>query len=337
MEKDDKKKKDYGISLLRIILSFMVAIDHFYDLKKKQKFVNILYYHIPTFFLISFYYNSKNLISFDIKKNKLRFKRLIFPFFFWTVFSFLLNNIYYYQFKRNCAHTFSDFLRGLLCGRNFIVALWFQIVLIFITLILTLLILLFKNDYLLIFQILMIISYRFQYSGENYRFFFKHYDKMYAYTYGRVIDVFPHSITGFFISSMKIKNRIIYYKIRTILISIFILFIITKYNFDNSLLTFKYGGIRQNIASCCIFFLFLLSFENLKNNKIKKIIDILSNYTAGIYFIHLLIGNSYLVRFLLAKKINTIYGCFNIYIISYIICFLIDNSFKSITIKYLIK
>ena len=96
MEKEDKKKKDYGISLLRIILSFMVVIDHFYDLKKKQKFVNILYYHIPTFFLISFYYNSKNLISFDIKKNKLRFKRLIFPFFFWTIFSFLLNNTTYY-------------------------------------------------------------------------------------------------------------------------------------------------------------------------------------------------------------------------------------------------
>ena len=39
MEKEDKKKKDYGISLLRIILSFMVVIDHYYDLKKKQKFV----------------------------------------------------------------------------------------------------------------------------------------------------------------------------------------------------------------------------------------------------------------------------------------------------------
>ena len=43
MEKKNNKKKNYGISLLRIILSFMVVIDHFYDNKKAKKYVNILY------------------------------------------------------------------------------------------------------------------------------------------------------------------------------------------------------------------------------------------------------------------------------------------------------
>ena len=37
-----------------------------------------------------------------------------------------------------------------------------------------------------------------------------------------------------------------------------------------------------------------------KNIEIIIWLILLSNYTAGIYFIHLLIGNSYLVRFLLA-------------------------------------
>lgn len=337
MKKGNKINKDYGISLLRVILSFMVVIDHFYNDKNKKKYVHILYYHIPTFFLISFYYNCKTLISFNINKIMLRFKRLILPYFYWNVISFLLNNIYYYQFKRKCAHTLLDFLQGLLCGKLFIVALWFQIVLIFTTLISTIIIFLFKNNYLLIFQILMIISYRFQYSGENYNFFKKHYNKIYLVTFGRFIDTFPDSITGIFISSLKIKNKIYNYKKRTILISIFTLFILSKYNFDESLKHFKYGGLRLNIAACCIFFLFLLSFDKLQNDKIKKIIDILSNYTAGIYFTHLLIGNTYSIRFILGNKLNKIFRCFIIYIISYGFCFFIDKMFNNLNIKYLIK
>ena len=132
--------KDYGISLLRVILSFMVVIDHFYKSKNKKKYLKVLYYHINTFFFISFYYNHKTLISSNINKIKLRFKRLIFPYFCWNTISLLLNNIYYYLFKRKCAHTLFDFLIGLLSGRIFIVSLWYQNILTFITLIMTIII-----------------------------------------------------------------------------------------------------------------------------------------------------------------------------------------------------
>ena len=163
------------------------------------------------------------MISFDINKIKLRFKRLILPYFYWNIISFSLNNIYYYLLKRECSHTFFDFLQGLLSGRKFIIALWFQNVLIFTTLISIIVVLLFKNDYILIFQILMIISYKFQYSGENYTFFNTHYKHFYAYTYGRFIDTFPNSITGFIIASLKIKNKIYYYKI-----SLFYIFFVSS-------------------------------------------------------------------------------------------------------------
>ena len=112
-----------------------------------------------------------------------------------------------------------------------------------------------KNIYL-IFQIFIILSYRFQYSSENYNFFINNFKIMYAINYGRFIETFPNSITGFFIASLKINNKIKYYKLKTIFICIIILIIITKYNFDSSLLTFRYGGLRLNIASCCIFFYF---------------------------------------------------------------------------------
>lgn len=337
MDKSKNNKKDFGISLLRIILSFMVVVDHLGDHKINNKYKNILYYHIPTFFLISFYYTAKKLISIDINKIKLRFKRLIFPYFVWNIISFILNIIYHYYFNRKCPYRIYDLLIGLLSGRVFILALWFQNVLIFTTLISTIIILLFKSNYLLIFQLLMILSYRFQYSGENYKFFKKHYENIYSLTYGRFIDTFPCSMTGIFIASFKIKNKLDSYKFRCIFLCILFLIFSSKYNFDSNLLTFRYGGLRLNIASCCIFFLFLLSFESIKNNKIIKIIDILSKYTAGIYFIHLLVGKSYIIKFVLVKKINIFFRCIDIYIISYIICFLLDKIFGNTIFGHLIK
>ena len=37
MDREKRNKKDYGISLLRIILSFMVVIDHFLNSKLKKE------------------------------------------------------------------------------------------------------------------------------------------------------------------------------------------------------------------------------------------------------------------------------------------------------------
>lgn len=44
MKTNVEKEKNYGISILRVILSFMVVIDHFY-IKKKNMFI----YYIITY------------------------------------------------------------------------------------------------------------------------------------------------------------------------------------------------------------------------------------------------------------------------------------------------
>ena len=63
-----KKEINIGIRLLRVCLSYMVVMDHFYNSKKLKKYHHILYYHIPTFFLISFFFTFKTLTSFNIDK-----------------------------------------------------------------------------------------------------------------------------------------------------------------------------------------------------------------------------------------------------------------------------
>ena len=337
MKTSYKKEKNYGIAILRVILSFMVVLDHFYNGPKKVSYLNILYYHIPTFFLISFYYTNNYFASFNIEKIKLRFERIIIPYICWSIIACFLNNIYYYILNKECSHTIYDFYHNILTGHIFFWALWFQNNLILTTLIISIVVFSFKKDYLLILQFLMILSYILQYSGENFRFFSQNFTIHYTVTYGRFLDNFPHSIFGFFIGTLKLVNRLKLNKLRAIITSVIILVFLSKYNFDNNLKCFKYGGIRLTIAATCIFFLFFLSFENIRNKKMFKLLDIITNYTPGIYFSHFLIGKGYIMNIILGNKISTINGCIILYLISYSLCFCLNKMIGNTKLKHLIK
>ena len=338
MKINGKKEKNYGIALLRIILCFMVVLDHFYNERKQKKIVYLLYYHIPTFFLISFYYTYHSFATFSITKIKLRFERLLVPYICWSFISWILNNIYFYIFKKKCKHSIYELLLHLLHAHFFIPALWFQNIIILTTLIISIIIFMFKNDYLLIFQIIMILAYVFQYSGVNYIFFKKNFNWLYYNTYGRLVDTFPDSITGFFIAAFRISDKLKKHKLKIMIINFITLLLVSKSHFDNNLLSFKYGGIRFNIAAICIFFIFFYSlYDKNEKIKIKKFLDLISNYTAGIYFSHFLIGQSYIMKFFLGKKIETIFGSLIIYITSYLMCFILDKIIGNTKLKHLIK
>jgi surface polysaccharide O-acyltransferase-like enzyme len=102
------------------------------------------------------------------------------------------------------------------------------------------------------------------------------------------------------------------------------------------LLSFKYGGIRKNIASICLFEIFYFIGNNT-NTYYIKIMDNLTKYTAGIYFLHTIIGHGYFMRFILGNKIKTINGCFILYIISYMVCFIMDKLIGKTKFMHLIK
>ena len=338
MDLNTSTEKNYGIAFLRVLLSFMVVMDHFYNKKRKAKFVHILYYHIPTFFLMSFYYTNKTFTTFNISKIKLRFQRIVIPYISWSIISFILNNIYFYCFKVQKPHTLNHFVENLLNGHVFILALWFQNVLIFTTLIISITVLLFKNDYLLIFLSFLILSYAFQYSGINYHFFTKNFTLLYYATFGRFLETLPNSLCGFFIASFNIMCILKNYTYKTIIICSCILLFISTYRFKNNLLSFKYAGIRLNTAAICIFLIFFnLPLTKIKNIRIKKLFDSITNYTAGIYFVHYLIGKGYIMKIFLGNKIESVFGCLFIYFTSYIVCFCLDKLLRNTKFRHLIK
>ena len=103
--------------------------------KLNNIYIYILYYHIPTFFLLSFFYNFNTLKSFNINKIKMRFERVVIPYFSWCIICWILNNIYFYLFNIKRRHSLLAFFNNLLNGRIFNVSLWFQNNLIILTII----------------------------------------------------------------------------------------------------------------------------------------------------------------------------------------------------------
>ena len=81
----------------------------------------------------------------------------------------------------------------------------------------------------------------------------------------------------------------------------------------------KYNGIKLNVYSTCIILIFsLVSIE--KDNKYIKLINILTNFTGGIYYIHRIVEKYFQFLFYDIKK-GTFCGIILIYLFSYIICF----------------
>ena len=91
---ENKKNRNLGIELLRVILAFWVLIYHCYNNSKKlQKIISKRSFHVPTFMFLSFYYFYPNLASRNINKIIQRFERLFIPYIIWPIIILIINNL----------------------------------------------------------------------------------------------------------------------------------------------------------------------------------------------------------------------------------------------------
>lgn len=319
-----KKNINIFISLLRMYLSFLVVNTHCY---KPSKYIKKYLYiklilknkiHVPTFFIISFFFCHHLLISKDIKKLKNRFERLLIPYIFWPIIIWIFDNILNYIFNLELKKSFHVLKIQLLTGHSFITVLWFQYNLIFITLLILIIELLASKNKLFIYINLLIISYYLQYSNLNYAIFSK-YNYNNKYPFGRFVESIPYCLTGFIFASLKLDIYLKKSRIKSLYILLIILIAIIKYNIFTYIKGFTYQGIKLQILSLVIFSIFILMpSENVKKESIIKIITLITNNTLGIYILHVPI-KKYTERFILLIKQKTLIGSLIIYIICYFI------------------
>jgi fucose 4-O-acetylase-like acetyltransferase len=236
--KNEKPIFDIGLAILRPILSFFVIMTHCYKYSyatglwkflifKTKKF----YFHVPIFFLMSFYFSQKTLSSSNTKKKAERFERLCIPYFFYPIILFLLNKLLI-RFKITKNEIQIDELKHQLLfgiGMKYLFILWYQWNIIFFTFFFILVICLFRKNYNFVLIIILITSFVFQYNGKNVLIFGKYKERM---VLGRVMEMLPFSVIGFLISYSDIIHFLKNFRLKVFIYCIYFLYFlyIQQYN-----------------------------------------------------------------------------------------------------------
>ena len=315
---------NFGIAFLKVFLAFDVIRSHNFNMQSTNN--TLLRFclrkrriHVPSFFIISFFFMHKEFISLNINKYAKRIERLIIPYFIWPITIWILNNIFNYLFNTTFPSSLIDLKYQIFWGNNFIMQLWFQWDLIIITILFFIILFLFKTNYLLITHLLAILAYFMQYSGINLNF----YNSLgieKRECLGRFTEAIPYTVTGFSLASLGIIKRIKNCKINTFIFSVLIYILIEKYYVFSKVNGIAYSGIKLNISSICIIFIFsLFPSEKIKNSLIKVIFKNITNFTAGIFYLH------WTIIIYLKDYIKIIEkGCFSGLIIIYLFCYIIS-------------
>ena len=320
---NEKKKFNIFLALLRIFLSFNVVTTHCLKPSTfilKYKYLRLLinnHFHVPTFFIMSFYLCQNIFLLKNIRKIKQRFERLIIPYFIWPIIIFIINN---YFIRLNLNTTFYNLKRQLITGHCFMAVLWFQYDLIFTTLLFTIFEFFFKKPFFLLIN-LFIFSYFFQYSNLNYQIFII-YSFSLRFPLGRFLEILPFSVTGYIFAFFEIKIFLKKYRKITLYLLLLFFFFITKVKIFINIKGFGYQGFYLLIGSSIIFLISLiLPSEKVSNKYIINIIKLISSKTTGIYFLHPAVHH-YFGNLIKLIKYKTFYGCIIIYIICLFICLL---------------
>jgi hypothetical protein len=183
----------------------------------------------------------------------------------------------------------------------------------------------------IIFQLLLIVAYIFQYSFWNL-FIFKEYSTIIKVSLGNIAELLPFAVVGLTLRCLDINTKLIKLKRLTIFYLGIIIFLILKFEIFVRIRGFLYPGILLNIGGTCIFIIFsLFSFQN---KKLIFLLKFITKFTGGIFYIHPI------CLFLLQKKIffiknKTFQGSIVIYIICYIICYLGNKMTYKTKFKFL--
>lgn len=321
-----RQNYNYGIGLLKVYLAFTVVISHCCIRETvKNKFIFFIFVkerriHVPSFFIMAFYFMNNNFVLIDYRKLFIRLERLIIPYFGWPIIIYILNNLILHQIiKNNNLYSFKDLINQLLWGNIFIIQFWFQWDLIMITIFFYLFIFIFEKYHLFGFQLLAIFAYFLQYSEYNLKFYLilKPENKE---CLGRIAEVFPFCVTGYSLSSLKVIDFLNYHKIKTLIFSSTIFSLMEIYSIFSEIKGISYFGIDKNLKAITLIFIFeIISPYKISNKYIKRFLRNLTNYTGGVFYLHYTV---YLIFKNFIKPIErcTFLGCVIVYFLCYLLC-----------------
>ena len=334
---NNRKNRNINIELLRTFLSLWIVILHCSKISKKAKRYILKGFHVPTFFLLSFYFYYPILSQRLTTKIISRFQRILVPYIFWPIITLLLNNFLLMIaskgiYKGKGILTLKDIYIQFLFGTGYHWIFWFQFNLIFVSLFFTIISFMFKNYFLIILHYFGLICLYLNYSHiiYNYLFPFRHHLKI---PLGCLLEMIPLAVIGCDYNSIKLLLKMKEIPLHNQIILLVLLYFLFKYDFDINILGFRYPLVLLNIMASTTL---LILFNSLKIDKLlflNPIIIIITKFTGGIYYVHIVFRDFLRNNFYFFSK--TLASGFVIYFLCYIICFIGYSFFRNNKMKYL--
>ena len=335
-----QKLFNYGLAILKSYMAFLVVVAHNFrkETTKNElllKFTTNRYLHVPSFFIMSFYFMQKNLLLLKPKIILNRLVRLLIPYITYAFIAWKLNHYYNLKYHKRYHDTYEDLIYQLKWGKRYLQQFWFQWNLIFHTIFFTLIIFIFRRHYLFIMYILLILSYAAQYSGYHTQHYFLKYPNVNKEVTCFLFETLPFAVTGFSLGYYNIINILQNYKMKTLIMSSIIYKVILDYNIFRKIKGINFQGINLNIQSICLIFIFsLFPSDKIKNKYLQKFLISITNYSAGVFYLHISI-REYLSDYFDDIKKRNFRGVIITYLICYFICFLGMIFFGKTPAKYL--
>ena len=86
------KTRNLRLECLRLILCLWILLIHGSIIIKKYRKYLTRGFHVPTFFMLSFYFYYPSVYKRIMTRITTRFQRLLFPYFFWPIIALLLDH-----------------------------------------------------------------------------------------------------------------------------------------------------------------------------------------------------------------------------------------------------
>lgn len=145
----------------------------------------------------------------------------------------------------------------------------------------------------------------------------------------------PFAVTGFTLNSLKVLKILENYKINTIIFSLIIYNLVRDYEIFAHFFGVVYHGIKLNVSSVCIIMIFsIFPLKNIKNKYLADLLKYLTNYSAGIFYLHQVV-HLYSNNFFYDIRKGNLLGIINIYFICYLISISGSFIFRNTIIKNL--
>ena len=285
------KPFNYGLGILKSLLAFSVVITHNFNPRTtRNEFILIITkntkLHVPSFFIMSFYFISNKLLALNINFLIRRLSRLFIPYILWPIIVWIMNHILNAKYHTNFPDTYNILKLQLLWGSTYMYQFWFQWNIIAITLLFFIIIFIFRKNSIFFLELLFILSYTAQYSGYYIKYIYLKYPDYNKRTISRLFEMIPLGVTGLIFGYYQILNNFKSKRIKVLIISLAIYIAIKKYNIFAKINGVTYYGINLNILSVCIISIFsLFPMDKIENKFLLKFLILLSNNSSGVYYV----------------------------------------------------